>query len=85
MECLAVSKQRARVRPPNSMLGQNLERGRKFNISVYSVTSTHGSFCHPNPVLHGVPLFVIPNQQIPLRAVGALDRALVVRVDLAIL
>jgi hypothetical protein len=67
-------------RPSGLRFRQNLDRRRKFNIAVQSVTSTHGSLRQPNPILHGVPLSVIPNEQIFLRAVRALDRALVIRV-----
>ena len=41
------------------------------------VTSTHSSLRHPNPILHGVPFCVIPNQQAPLRAVRALETVFV--------
>jgi hypothetical protein len=66
---------------PNSRLGQNLERRHKFNIAVQPVTSTHGTLRDPNPVLHGVPFGVIPDQQVLLRAVRALDLALQGRIQ----
>jgi hypothetical protein len=59
------------VGPADSRLGQNLERRREFSMAVQPVTSTHGSLRQANPVLHGVPFGVIPNQQVLLRAVGA--------------
>jgi hypothetical protein len=67
-----------------SRLWQRLELGRKLNIPVYSVASTNGGVCDSNPVLHGIPLCIIPGQQVSLRAVRALDQAFVVRVDLAV-
>jgi hypothetical protein len=45
-------------------VGTNLERRRKVNITMQPVTSTHGSLRQANPVLHGVPFSVIPNQQV---------------------
>ena len=67
-----------------SSLGRHSKTQRQFNVAVQPVTSTHGSFRQSNQVLHGVPFFVIPNQQVLLRAVRALNRAFVVRVDLVI-
>jgi hypothetical protein len=56
----------------------------KLNVTVLSVTSAHGGLRQSNPILHGVPFRVIPGEQVLLRAVRALDRAFVVRVDLAV-
>ena len=50
--------------PARNLRRQSFEFGRKFNIPVYSVASTNGGVRDSNPVLHGVPLCVIPNQQV---------------------
>jgi hypothetical protein len=67
-----------------SSLGRHSKTQRQFNVAMSWVTFPDGGFRQSNQVLHGVPFCVIPNQQVSLRAVRALDRAFVVRVDLAI-
>ena len=58
--------------------------GWKFDVAMEPVTLSDSSLRQSNPVLHGVPFRVIPDKQILLHTVRALDRAFVVRVDLAV-
>jgi hypothetical protein len=59
--------------------------GWKFDVAVLPVTLSDSSLPHSNPILHGVPFRVIPDEQVLLRAVRALDGAFVVRVDLTVI
>jgi hypothetical protein len=74
----------ARTAATTLNLGQNLERRRQRDFAVFPVTLSNRSLRYSNPVLHGVPFRVIPNQQVPLWAVRALDQAIVVWVYFAI-
>jgi hypothetical protein len=69
---------------PKLRIRQNLSRRRQRNLALSAVAFPDYGFRYSNPVLHGVPLFVIPNEQIFLRALRALDQAFAVRVDFAV-
>jgi hypothetical protein len=67
-----------------SWIKQIFSRRRQDNLAVSPVALPDCGFRYSNSVLNGVPFLVIPNEQIFLRAVRALDQAFAVRIYFAI-